>query len=149
MVDQSAGNEVIGGPKKSRSKLYIPIVIVIVILSFALGFVLYSHHKASTSTSNRVVTGRAIQVTVDVKDNKPVSGPFTYIVRQGDRLQFTINTDTLGTIGVPSSPPEKIKVTSNSVVFTIAASAKGDFSLTYQPPGNTNTAVIIGTIRVK
>lgn len=136
----------------------IKIVIVVIVLLALAGIssvvILHYNHKkkpavAATTSVKTTTTATFIPLSIQLHNGEPVHPAATYLVKPGTGLQFTIDSNIFGKVGVPTDPSQIITFTSSPLVFKFKASMKpGNYPLSYQPDGS-KSVIQIGLIVVR
>lgn len=119
-------------------------VVVLLLVGVSLFFILRGdHHHKNSSTM------KFTHLSIVLSNGKPLSAPSTYLVKPGVGLEFSIESNVFGKVGVPTNPPQTITFTQSPLVFKLKAPTKpGTYPLSYQAD-NSQSVIEIGTIVVK
>lgn len=127
-------------------------LMVVTALIILVAGISWRNHRQPVANHNNTTTTTPQKYThVDVKleDGNLVGPVSSYLVNPGTGLEFSVSSNKLGKIGVPTDPPKIITFTQSPLVFSFITTAKaGSYPLTYQADGSTKV-IEIGIITVR
>lgn len=121
-------------------------VIVVVVAGWA-----WHRHTSTSKSTNNASANNPHYTHIDIKlqNGKLVAPEANYLVQPGIGLEFSVTSDKLGKIGVPTDPPQTITFTQSPVVFHFTVGNKpSTYPLTYQADGSKDV-IEIGAITVR
>jgi hypothetical protein len=130
-----------------KSLIIIASVVTVLLLG---GVLLFSKHhsKAANKPSSNSATAGYTQLDIQLRNGHLVTPASTYVVKPGIGLEFSIETNVYGKVGVPTSPPQTITFTQSPLVFRFKVPTKpGNYPLNYQATGSQDV-IQIGMISV-
>src|SRR5258708_7380891 len=120
-------------------------VVAVLLLGGAL---LFFKHHGNANKSSQSAGAQFTHLDIQLKNGHLISAPSTYVVKPGTGLEFSIESNVFGKIGVPTDPPQTITFTQSPLVFRLKAPTKaGNFPLDYQATGSSDV-IQIGMIAV-